>query len=106
VLLTFCCAIIRAQAGHIYHNTRVWAVQGPGGLYGLVESQGDVSIEGHVVYETTVEFGPLRFGLPCRAPFAVFILVAAFAFAGWLLYSLFANRRRHDIGESQAFIRR
>ena len=80
------CFLVSAHAGLIYHNTRVWAIDGPGGLYGLVESQGDpISPQSHTVYETTVCLGPLYTRLPCRAPAAVLISTFVLVFVCWLV---------------------
>jgi hypothetical protein len=102
VLLPFGFIMASANAGHIYHASRIWAVQGPGGFYGLVEFQADpVSVQGDTIYETAVGFGPIRFALPCRAPLAGCYLTAL-GFAGWLLYSLVGRLRRHDTSQSQS----
>jgi hypothetical protein len=65
-----------ADAGQIWHDTRVWALSGPGGAYGLVESEGLGVGVGHPErIETTVCVGPLHFGVPCSAPATLCFLV-------------------------------
>ena len=99
-LCVMSCLLATANAGHIYHDTRVWAVKGPGGFYGLVESQGDpVSIQGQTVYETTLCFGPLHITLPCQAPVVVFLLAFVLLFAGWLICFSVRRWRRHALGK-------
>jgi hypothetical protein len=91
------CVLAPAHAGNIYHDTRVWAIKGPGGVYGLVESQGDpVSIQGQTVYETMVCLGPLYARLPCRAPVAVVISTSVLLFVGWLIHFAVKYWRRNE----------
>ena len=97
VVLLLCYPIVSAHAGHIYHDTRVWAVQGPGGFYGLVEQQGEpVSIYGRTVHETIVGLGPLHFTVPCTAPIAALAVILTFAFVGWLAYSFTSRWKAHE----------
>jgi len=67
--LAFLGVVPQSQAGQIWRDTRVWAVYGPGGAYGLIESEGLGVGVGHPDrIETAVCLGPLHFGVPCSAP--------------------------------------
>lgn len=101
VLLAFGFFVASAKAGHIWHDTGIWGIPGPGGYYGLVEVRGDpISIYGQMVYETVVCVGPLQFELPCRAPFAICLVITALAVAGWLLYYLIGYWRRAEVNRT------
>jgi hypothetical protein len=73
-----------SQAGQIWHDTRVWALNGPGGAYGLIESEGlGVGVGHSDRIQTAVCLGPMHFGVPCSAPvtlcFSVLLLFMAAA---------------------------
>lgn len=73
-------SIASAAAGHIWHNTRAWAVAGPGGFYGLVESEGvGVGVGTPSRRETAVCLGPKSVSVPLAAPF---VLVLAIVISG------------------------
>jgi hypothetical protein len=65
-----------SHAGQTWHDTRVWALNGPGGAYGLIESEGLGVGVGHPDrIETAVCLGPVHFRAPCSAPVTLSFLL-------------------------------
>lgn len=93
-LTVFMASAVCASAGHIWHDTRVWAVKGPGGYYGLVESQGvGVGVNTPSACETAVCLGPLQFRVPLPAV-AVCLVVIGLLIAVPGAFWFFRHRNR------------
>ena len=87
-----------ASAGQIWYSNRVWAVQGPGGYYGLIESHGmGVGVGTPDRIETAVSFGPLSVSFGTSAPVVAYGAIVALAVmatgAIWFL-----GRRKNALG--------
>jgi len=76
-LAVLCGKVTSASAGRMWHNTKVWAVAGPGGSYGLIESEGvGVGFGTPSCRETAVCLGPMSFSVPLAAPFVLILTIA------------------------------
>jgi hypothetical protein len=103
-LLALVFSVTIANAAPTHRDTHVWGVQGPGGFYGFVESQRiPAGTEGRVViYETSVNVGPVEFALPCRASVAAVTVVIGVMLAVWLVHvAISYGRRRGNEGRRE-----
>lgn len=89
---------IPAPAGQIWYSNRVWAVQGLGGYYGLIESHGmAVGVGTPDRVETAISLGPLSLSFDASAPVVLCVAIAALAVIAigeiWFL-----GRRKEALG--------